>query len=458
MTRVLSAVLQGMEAHAATIEVTADSTRKTHGLTILNRPDDTGPRIRLGLESSGIALTKHYVATLQADAPWQLHHELAIAAAIAADQRRFHASRLAGTVWAATVDVNGHLWNTPGLTTLARHAADHGLRIAASERGRAEVRAGGPVQAILGDHIDTMWKQVENGDETVLAPEKRDSAGADRLAGLDTRLGQALAVAAAGRHPLLLHDAWGQLSVAACLAALAETDDETAYQTAAAFSMAGLGPGGTHPVRYPHWSVSPRAMRGAASRRADGKDGASPGELNLAHGGVLVLATDESYEHGVFEEVAHAAANGETTSGLPARAIVVGLEGHGVARERPWEDILQLTTRPLRPASTTMLTMADATRKAAEIRRAREIQAARYDGGRCRNGTVDAERLWRTARVTPTALDRSAWQAGGNDSARTRLLRLALTISDLACEDKVTEQRIDDAAEVIYRRAPVMKT
>ena len=103
-------------------------------------------------------------------------------------------------------------------------------------------------------------------------------------------LKRSLAIAAAGRHHALLFGPPGSgktLAAARLITILPELSRNESIETTRIYSLAGLldGDGGLRlrpPVRSPHHSATMEGMVG-------GGKGIRPGEISLAHGGVLIL-------------------------------------------------------------------------------------------------------------------------------------------------------------------------
>jgi magnesium chelatase family protein len=262
---------------------------------------------------------------------------------------------------------------------------------------------------------------------------------------------------------------------------------EELLETSMVHSMAGLIAKGelrrARPFRSPHHSASMAALTGGGLK-------ARPGEVSLAHNGVLFL--DELPEFGVQAldslrqpletgEVVVARANAHVR--YPARVQLVaamnpcrcghGGPGRGACGRAPRCQTdyqgrisgplldridLQVEVPPVTPADLALPPPAEGTAEAAaRVSRARALQAERAAGGgegaAALNAKAEGEWLEAIAALDAPAraLLAKAAEAGGLTARGwTRTLRLARTIADLEGADAV--RRIHVAEALIYRR------
>jgi len=233
---------------------------------------------------------------------------------------------------------------------------------------------------------------------------------------------------------------------------------------------------GVRPIRTPHHTASAVALIGGGAR-------ARPGEISLAHHGVLFLdelleydrraleALREPLESGVVSiaRATHhthypaqfqliAAMNpcpcgrygdplGDCRCSPPQiaqyRARVSGplLERLDIQLEVPRVDFGEF--EELAPPTETSTTVAE------RVSRAREIQLARQ--GRCNARLMDAqiERICNPDRAGRAVLDRAMKSFGFSARTRQRILKVARTIADLNGDPTVTEGHVSEA--VTYR-------
>jgi magnesium chelatase family protein len=304
---------------------------------------------------------------------------------------------------------------------------------------------------------------------------------------------RALEIAAAGGHNLLFvgPPGSGKSMMAQRLPGLLPplTPSEL-LETSMVHSMAGLIAKGelrrARPFRSPHHSASMAALTGGGLK-------ARPGEVSLAHNGVLFL--DELPEFGTQAldslrqpletgEVVVARANAHVR--YPARVQLVaamnpcrcglGGPGRGACGRAPrcqsdyqgrisgplMDRIdLQVEVPPVTAADLALPPPAEGTAEAAaRVTRARQLQASRAEAGGDHasplNAQANGDWLDRIAALDAPAraLLTQAAEAGGLTARGwTRTLRLARTIADL--ENAETVRRVHVAEALIYRRVAV---
>ena len=249
-------------------------------------------------------------------------------------------------------------------------------------------------------------------------------------------------------------------------------------------SVAGLLDGGaltrTRPFRDPHHSASQAAMVGGGHR-------ANPGEVSLAHGGVLFLDELPEFNRAVLEalrqpletgRVTVARANGHIT--YPARVMFVAamnpcrcgylddpaqacsrapkcareyqakISGPMLDRidmhvEVPAVAVADLTLPPAAEDSATV---------AARVAAARQLQAARYDGHGVRtNAEADGELLTQVSKPDDQGaalLEDAAKKMSLTARGYHRVLRVARTLADLDGSEGVQRPHVAEALS--YRR------
>jgi magnesium chelatase family protein len=415
-------------------------------------------------------------------------YDLAIAVAILAASRQVPPTGLERTEYYGELSLSGDLRPVRGLLTAAVHAARDGRRLVVpagnAEEARvargARVAGAASLAAVRDAHCGEGSLEFRTGG---LLP----GATADGLDLADVR-GQATArraleIAAAGGHSLLFigPPGAGKSMLAQRLPSLLPPlDDAAALECAMLQSLVRPLPPTAEwrrpPFRAPHHGASAAAVIGGGGRLR-------PGEISLAHHGVLFLDELPEYRRDVLEalreplesgtiSLARAAwsgqfparfqlvaamnpcpcgfagdANGRCRCTLPiVRRYVARVSGPLIDRIDMHVDVPRLEYAALSPEAAASEPSAAV---AARVRAARERQSARG----AVNARLPAKALNAACRLglrERNLLDSASRRLGFSARACHRILRVALTIADLAGAARVGVGELSEA--VGYRR------
>jgi len=486
----------GLEARG--VEVQCQIAPGVPAFAVVGLPDkavaESRERVRAALSAIGLALPpKRITVNLSpADLPKEgSHYDLPIALALLGAMGVVDPETLAAYVVVGELGLDGRVAPSPGVLLAALHAGsvERGLVCPAAQgpeaawAGHVEVLAAPDLLSLLG-HF--------KGAALLPAPVPGEVAAPVRTADLAQVKGQetakrALEIAAAGGHNLLMvgPPGAGKSLMAACLPGiLPELTPAEALEVSMIASVAGGLEGGrlvrARPFRSPHHSASMPALIGGGLR-------VRPGEVSLAHLGVLFLDELPEFQRGVLDslrqpletgEVSVARANAHVT--FPARVQLIAAMnpcrcGHlgdpALACSRaprcaadyqaklsgPLLDRIDLHVE-VRAVSAADLVLPPPAEGSAEVTArvaaARAVQTARYARHKARtNAEIDGELL--EAVATPDEPGRHLLAQAAEAmrlSARgyTRMLRVARTIADLAGAETIG--RIHIAEALSYRR------
>jgi magnesium chelatase family protein len=215
----------------------------------------------------------------------------------------------AGREYYGELGLTGELKPVPGLLLAAAHASRSGSELVVPQANAAEACASGSARVRAASHLLEVCGHLSGAELLPLCePPQRDMSGraaapAGDLADVRGQLlaKRALIVAAAGAHSLLLigPPGSGKSMLAQRLPGLLpplsrhEALESAAIgaASAAGFDAARLG---TRPCRAPHHTASAVALVGGGAR-------ARPGEISLAHHGVLFLDELPEFSRTVLE-------------------------------------------------------------------------------------------------------------------------------------------------------------
>lgn len=495
LAALVSAVVVGVEAHLVHVEV--DVSQGLPQFTMVGLPDaavrESRDRVRSAIRNSGYRFPPQRVtvnlapADLRKDgASFDLPLALALLAAAGELPRRVFRDLLV----VGELSLDGSLHPARGVLPMAVAARRHGLSHVVLPPGNApEAAVVGGVRVLPAASLASALAILRDPSAAPAAP-RADGTGRDRGSDPDLRdlRGQTLArraveIAAAGGHHVLLSGSpgSGKTMLARRLPGLLPPlSDDEAIETTAIHSVAGLLPAGTglmtrRPFRAPHHTISDVALVGGGAWPR-------PGEISLAHNGVLFLDEAPEFQRTVLEVLRQPLEEGRVriaraarTVDFPARFLLVaamnpcpcGFLGDPVKpcrctppqvqryRHRlsgPFRDRLDLTVEvpPVGPEALATLPEGEATAPvAARVSQARARQLRRAPAlGAATNAQLEGRALREAASPTREALralsrasQRLGWSARGFD----RVLKVARTVADLAGSDVVDVEHATEA-------------
>jgi magnesium chelatase family protein len=331
---------------ACPIHVEVDVSFGLPSFAMVGLPDasvrESRDRVKSAIRNSGFEFPPHKITVnlAPADVPkigasFDLPIALGILAASGVVQRR----HVADLVLLGELSLDGSIHSTRGVLPIAAAARRDGLAgilLPASNASEAAIVSGLDVFAVssLADAVRALNEPGAIVPWVAIAPAATPPNGALDLTDVRGQLlaRRALEIAAAGGHNLLLVGApgAGKTMMARRMAGILPplTFDE-ALEATAVHSVAGLlGPGAgllvERPFRAPHHTISNAALVGGGSQPR-------PGEVSLAHHGVLFLDEMLEFSRHVLEVLRQPLEEGfvtiaraARTSVFPARFMLVG--------------------------------------------------------------------------------------------------------------------------------------
>ena len=496
VARTYTVAFEGVEARI--VEVQCSVAAGMPAFAVVGLPDkavsEARDRVRAALTAMSIALpSKRITVNLSpADLPKEgSHFDLPIALALLAAIDILPREDVEGTVALGELSLDGRLVPVIGALPAAMAAAEEERTLLCPKACGPEAAWVGATPVIAAATLaDVLRHFTGEAPITPASPGEVRSDPARRdlrdVKGQE-RAKRALEIAAAGRHHLLMVGTPGSgksMLAARIPGILPPLTAAEALETSMIHSLSGLldegGISRTRPFREPHHTASMAAIVG-------GGRGAKPGEISLAHNGVLFLDEFPEFPRTVLETLRQPIETGEVVVAranahirYPCRFLLVAAanpckcgylsDPARACAKVPLcgEDYLGRISGPLMdridlrvevpPVAYTDLDLPETGESSAAVAErvaaARAVQAARFAGHPEMRVNADAEGRILEEVASPDSdgrelLARVAERFGLSARGYHRILRVARTIADLAASAEVRKPHVAEA--VSYR-------
>ena len=518
---VVSASISGIESRRVVVEADVSDGLPTFNLVgfLASETREAAERVRTALRNSGVRLSPQHVTVNLAPASFHKDgalFDLAIAIALMGGYGFFPQQALDGVLLLGELSLNGEIGPVRGVLEIVSHASEYGcgtviVPLANLAEGSvvADVQVLGAanlnqvIHFLAGRTAAKAYPMEESSYEPpLIVPEplcsmkidigalrkaQKESLGADfaQIRGQEL-MRRAAEIAVSGFHNLLMIGPPGagkSMTAKRIASILPETSLEEALEITKIHSVAGTLPKDAglltiRPFRAPHHTITPPALCGGGSPPV-------PGEISLAHRGILYLDELPEFDRSVLEMLRGPLEDGTIriarvtgTYTFPAQFMLVASMnpcrcGYFPDRSRctctnaqvrnylsrismPLLDRIDMCVEAER-VKYEELTARSGGESSSKIRKrvmaARRIQEERYRGTAYRfNSDLDAEAVHRYCTLEEDCRKMmSSIYESMHLTARSyhRILKTARTIADLAGEDLIRTEHLAEA--VSYR-------
>ena len=476
----------GVSAPLVTIEVHISN--GLPGLTMVGLPETTvkeaRDRVRSAIINSGYSFPakKITINLAPADLPKEGgRYDLPIALALLVASEQLNAARLAQYEFVGELALTGALRGVPGAISSAMEAIKVGRQIIVADDNAMEVGLIGGSDCFIAAHLQEVCAFLE-GRHTLEHPAAEAEYSGDIGADLRDVIGQqqgkrALEIVAAGGHNLLLigPPGTGKTMLASRLPGLLPPlSSQEALESAAILSLVNTVHAATQwrrrPFRAPHHSASLTAMVGGGAIPA-------PGEISLAHNGVLFLDELPEFERRVLDALREPIESGKihisrtrAKIDYPARFQLIAAmnpspTGHYQGQHNrssptqtlrylsrlsgPFLDRFDLSLEIPLPPPGVLSQSSDSVEGSAEVRQrviaARDRQLSRQQKLNAHLENSEIKRYCALHQNDALWLEQTLSQLGLSIRAWQRLLKVARTIADIGQEPDIERHHLQEA-------------
>lgn len=324
VARINTVAFNGVEVQAVDVQV-----QISNGLpafTVVGLPDkavaESRERVRAALHALGLSLPPKRLTVNLAPADLAKegsHYDLPIALGLLAAMEVLPADELRDCVVLGELSLDAGIRAVAGVLPAALHAASNDNRLICPAACGSEAAWAGELDILAPGDLLQLINHIK-GTQVLSRPQPQMAAV--RAQGIVTDIAsvrgqetakRALEIAAAGGHNLLMigPPGAGKSMLASCLPGiLPPLSPREALEVSMIHSLAGSLPEGgliqQRPFRAPHYSASLPALVGGGHK-------ARPGEISLAHRGVLFLDELPEFARATLESLRQPLETGEAT-------------------------------------------------------------------------------------------------------------------------------------------------